>query len=75
MKNLATHENGHRDMAVEASAELSRAVAELPPAPSAAALDRDVRSLCMKRIRKLNEDEKTYDVVTAHGVKQGALFR
>jgi predicted secreted Zn-dependent protease len=74
MKNLAIHENGHRDMAVKAAAELSHAVAELPPAQSCADLDREVRALCRLRMKKLNEDEKAYDVSTKHGLTQGAIF-
>lgn len=74
MKNLTVHENGHRDMAVEAAAELSRTVAELPPAQSCADLDREVRALCRLRMKKLNVDEKAYDVSTKHGFTQGAIF-
>jgi len=74
MKNLTVHENGHRDMAVEAAAELTRAVAELQPAPSCAELDREVKALCRLRMTKLNEDEKAYDVTTKHGLTQGAIF-
>jgi predicted secreted Zn-dependent protease len=74
MKNLIMHENGHRDMAVEAAAELSRAVAALPPASSCAELDRDVRALSRERMEKLNADEKGYDETTSHGKTQGAVF-
>jgi predicted secreted Zn-dependent protease len=74
MKNLIMHENGHRDMAVEAAAELSRAVAALPPASSCAELDRDVRALSRERMEKLNADETGYDETTSHGKTQGAVF-
>ena len=74
MKHLVTHEKGHRDIAVEATADLSRTVAALPPAPSCADLDREVRALCRLRMNKLNADEKEYDVATHHGATQGALF-
>jgi predicted secreted Zn-dependent protease len=73
-KNLTLHENGHRDMAVEAAADLSRAVAELPPAPSCSDLDKEVRALCRLKMSKLNADEKAYDVSTKHGFTQGAIF-
>ncbi len=75
MKNLCTHENGHRDRAVQAVEELSRAVAELTPAPSCAEIDRRVLALCNERMEQLNAAEKRYDVDTSHGVKQGAYFR
>lgn len=74
MKNLITHENGHRDMAVEAAAELSRAVAALPPAASCAEFDRKVRALGRERMAKLNADQKSYDETTVHGKTQGAVF-
>ena len=74
MTNLVEHETGHRDMAVEAAAELSRAVADLPPAPTCADLDRMVRSLCHERMRKLNSDAQSYDEITRHGTAQGAAF-
>ncbi len=75
MKHLIMHENGHRDMAVEAAAELSRAVAELPPAPTCAALDREVRALSRARMNRLSDDERAYDAATNHGYTQGAVFR
>ncbi len=74
MKNLTVHENGHRDMAVEAVAELTRAVTELSAAPNCSDLDREVRALCRLKMKKLNEDEKAYDVRTKHGLTQGAIF-
>jgi len=74
MNNLIIHENGHRDMAVEAAAELSRTVAGLPPASSCAELDRIVRELSRERMKKLNADEMKYDETTEHGFTQGAVF-
>jgi predicted secreted Zn-dependent protease len=75
IKNLVTHENGHRDLAVEAATELSRAVAELPPSPTCADVDREVRALSRMRMDMLNDDEKEYDTATNHGYTQGAMFR
>jgi predicted secreted Zn-dependent protease len=74
IKHLITHENGHRDKAVEAIAELSRAVAALPPAESCAEFDREVRALSHERMEKLNVDQKSYDETTVHGKTQGAVF-
>lgn len=72
--NLTIHENGHRDMVVQAATELSRAVAELPPTATCADLDRTVRALGRARMEKLKEDERAYDATTDHGVTQGAIF-
>jgi predicted secreted Zn-dependent protease len=74
MKNLVKHENEHRDMAVMAATELSKAVAALPPASSCTDLDREVRALSRERLEKLNADEKRLDDTTSHGKTEGAIF-
>ncbi|HUI44459.1 MAG TPA: DUF922 domain-containing protein [Nitrospirota bacterium] len=74
MKNLIVHENGHRDMAVEAAADLTRTVSELSPAQTCAEVDRTVRILSRARMNKLNDDERHYDEATNHGAAQGAIF-
>lgn len=74
MKNLVLHEYGHRDMAVEAAAELARAVSALPPAPSRAELDRQIKDLSKKLMAKMDNDQKEYDTTTIHGTTQGAVF-
>jgi predicted secreted Zn-dependent protease len=74
MKNLVAHENGHRDMAVAAAADLYREVSSLRPAPSCAEIDRKVKMLCRERIEQMNQDQKEYDATTVHGATQGAKF-
>ena len=74
LASLTEHEQGHRDMVVEAVEDLTRAVALLPAAPTCAELDRRVRSLCHERMAKLNDDAKEYDAATLHGAEQGAVF-
>jgi predicted secreted Zn-dependent protease len=74
MKSLVAHENGHRDMVVKAAADLSRAVALLPPAPTCAELERMVQSLCHEQLNRLDAEAKSYDEATRHGVLQGAFF-
>ena len=74
LASLMEHEQGHRDMVVEAVEDLTRAVALLPAAPTCAELDRRVRSLCHERMAKLNDDAKEYDAATLHGAEQGAVF-
>ncbi len=74
IKHLEDHENGHRDLAVEAAVQLSRAVAALPPVHTCAEVDHYVKALCRERMDMLNDEEKTYDETTVHGSKQGALF-
>ncbi len=74
MKKLVVHENGHRDLAVAAAAKISRAVSELPAAPSCADLDREVRAVGLEIAGKLNKDEVEYDATTKHGRTQGVVF-
>jgi predicted secreted Zn-dependent protease len=74
MKHLTAHENGHRDMVLQAAAGLSRAVSDMPPAQTCAQLDREVRILSRTRMNKLNDDERQYDEATNHGATQGAIF-
>ena len=74
MNSLVEHETGHRDMAVQAAAELARDVAALPPASTCAELDRAVKSLCRERLDRLNDGAKEYDETTHHGSAQGAVF-
>jgi predicted secreted Zn-dependent protease len=74
MENLMIHEKGHRDRAMASAVELTRLVAELPPARTCAELDRVVNTLCRARLDKLIEVQKKYDDDTCHGVLQGAEF-
>ncbi len=74
VKNLATHEQRHHDIAVEAAKGLTRAVGELPPAGTCRELDRNVQELARERMNKLIEDQKEYDTVTNHGSTEGAVF-
>jgi predicted secreted Zn-dependent protease len=74
MENLMIHEQGHRDRAVASAVELTRLVAELPPARTCAELDRVVNTLCRTRLDKLIKVQNKYDTDTCHGVLQGAEF-
>jgi predicted secreted Zn-dependent protease len=74
VKNLLTHEKGHRDLAIAAASELAHSVAELPPAETCADLDKEVQTLSRMSMKKLNEEQKKYDVTTDHGHTQGAVF-
>jgi predicted secreted Zn-dependent protease len=74
LKSLMVHENGHRNMAVEAATEFERAVAKLPSVQSCSEFDRMVQALSREWMEKLGADSKEYDLATSHGIKQGALF-
>ncbi len=74
LEKLMMHEKGHRDRAVEAADELTRAVAVLPPARTCDELDREVHSLGLEQRNKLLQDQKDYDETSRHGAGQGAVF-
>jgi predicted secreted Zn-dependent protease len=74
MKHLTLHEQGHRDRAVDAAAEFSRAVARLPRSLSCADRDQQVRTLSSEIMAQLNTAQQEYDADTSHGATQGALF-
>ncbi len=74
VRNLLAHEKGHRDLAIAAASELARSVAELPPAETCTDLDKKVQALGRTNMKKLNEEEKQYDIITDHGQTQGATF-
>ena len=74
LANLVLHEEGHRDMVVEAIEDITRAVARMPAAQNCAELDRMVKCLCHERMAKLNVEAKWYDMATLHGSEQGAVF-
>lgn len=74
MSSLIIHENGHRDMAVDAAEDLTQAIAALPPASNCGDLKRSVRKLCRQRMKQLQEDAKLYDEATNHGGLQGAVL-
>jgi predicted secreted Zn-dependent protease len=74
LEKLMMHEKGHRDRAVEAANELTRAVAALPPARTCGELDREVQTLGLAQRSKLLQDQKDYDDATKHGAQQGAVF-
>jgi predicted secreted Zn-dependent protease len=74
MNNLIVHEVGHRNMAVDAVAQMAAAVTELPGTPSRSELDRAVEALTRERMAKMNSEQRTYDDTTIHGTTQGAVF-
>jgi len=74
LRNLTTHEHGHRDMAIEATQDIARSVQELPAPASCEDLEQQVRNLSQKRMAKLDADSRDYDSRTRHGATQGALF-
>jgi len=73
-ENLVRHETVHRDLAVAAAADLSRASSALPPAATCEELDYAVHALGQAFMKKLYLDETAYDRLTGHGATQGAAL-
>ncbi|OGW35055.1 MAG: hypothetical protein A2010_18265 [Nitrospirae bacterium GWD2_57_9] len=72
--NLVEHENGHRDLALTAAHDLTRAVAEMPPARTCSDLDAAVDAMSREWMKKLDEDQALFDAHTGHGFAQGVMF-
>ncbi|MCL5407339.1 MAG: DUF922 domain-containing Zn-dependent protease [Patescibacteria group bacterium] len=75
MTNLITHENGHKDIAVEGAQAILNALLSLP---NSATCGEDVQSLVSSTGNNIfadyNAREKAYDDETNHGATQGATF-
>lgn len=74
LSGLTSHENGHRDRVVAAATDLSRDVAQLPPARTCDDIDRQVQALSHQRLEAMHRNQRNYDEVTRHGATQGAVF-
>lgn len=74
LESLVEHESGHRDMAVEAAADLARAISTVQPSRHCAELDQTVARLCTARMKQLKQDAEEYDASTDHGGLQGAVL-
>ena len=72
--NLKMHEEGHRDMVVEAVSDVVFAVMKLPPQTDCDTLDRKIKKICNNRMYQLENESNRYDSRTDHGLKQGAGF-
>ncbi len=72
--NLTLHEQGHRDKALTAAEDLTRAVADMPPPASCSELDRKVEKLCNDRMKQLDKEQEAYDAETEHGQVRGVAF-
>lgn len=74
LHSLIRHEQGHRDIAVEAAEALTRAVAALPPSPTCADVDQAVAALGRTHLQRLRRNQLSYDAKTDHGALQGAVL-
>lgn len=74
MQKLIEHENGHRDRAIAAGAELLAAGRSMPGASGAEELEKQVNAVMRRKMIELDAGQDEYDRITKHGVAQGAVF-
>ncbi len=74
LKKLAVHETGHRDIALQAAAELTRSIDAMEPLPTCGEIDRKIREISRMHLKQLKADSDAYDAETRHGATQGVVF-
>jgi predicted secreted Zn-dependent protease len=72
---LLKHENGHRDLGVEAARELQRKIAEVQPHKTCKELYETANKVGNKVLEKYKQLERDYDARTKHGLDQEAAYR
>ena len=68
------HEDGHRDIAVEAAHEILDRVSKVSPASDCGKLKRSLGRVADATLREYRDKESDYDETTMHGRSQGATF-
>lgn len=71
---LKVHEEGHKQIALAAAAEIQKRVKALKPAPECDALSASVNNTARDVIAEYRQKEIEYDRKTDHGATQGARF-
>lgn len=72
---LETHEEGHRDRAVDAATRIESAIANLAPRMNCQDLAVAANALGKRIAEELKREQVQYDVETKHGITQGTSFR
>lgn len=68
------HEDGHRDIAIEAVRDVEARLRRAPQARDCASLKKNLGRTAEAAVREYREKEESYDVTTLHGRAQGATF-
>lgn len=71
---LQHHENGHKNIGIQAAEKINRLLEQLNPKTNCAALEQTVNQTAEDILRQYNLIEKKYDKETQHGAKTGAVF-
>lgn len=68
------HEDGHRDIAIDAVREVDRRLQGVRSARSCDALRKNLSRVAESVVREYREKDDSYDVTTMHGRTQGVAF-
>jgi predicted secreted Zn-dependent protease len=71
---LQTHEDGHKQIAIDAGNEILRTLSALPAYPLCSELEQTVDANGQNILGQFRKKEIIYDQKTAHGENQGAHF-
>jgi predicted secreted Zn-dependent protease len=71
---LRKHEDGHRDIAIEAARVVTDRASAVPPENDCATLKKRLERIADDTLREYKDKESSYDVTTMHGETQGATF-
>lgn len=74
LKALQKHENGHKDHGVDAAQEIETKLSGLRTMTSCSEVDRAVNSTADSIIQKYQRRDFYYDILTLHGILQGAFL-
>ena len=74
LKALLEHENGHREIGVEAAAAVRRKLSELGPSSTCGELARTIKREAEKVLSQFQQRHEEYDKKTDNGRLQGAVF-
>lgn len=73
MTNLALHEKGHVDSAVQRSQKIHKDILDAPPT-NCATINQSAQNTLATGIEAMRQAEINYDIQTQHGATQGAIF-
>jgi predicted secreted Zn-dependent protease len=68
------HEDGHREIAIDAVHEVDRRLQGARTARSCDALRKNLKRVAEAAVREYREKDNSYDVTTMHGRTQGVVF-
>ncbi|SCX89525.1 DUF922 domain-containing Zn-dependent protease [Desulfoluna spongiiphila] len=74
MAHLATHENGHKNIGIAATAAIEQAIRQMPALSNCQALEAAANGLAEEVLDTYRAQEASYDQQTGHGRTQGAVF-